>query len=158
MYAHVHVYAKLQSTGSPHSLSLSLFGSVHTPRAYTCTLYVYTLSRAHTHANLHPLPPYSSAQLLEPFRINHDIQLMSSGGGGIIVGPGGSGFGGTGLETAFGGGTSLPHPGVTTATVHTSELEDPPGLYEKVRMHCVYMYKNVQMSVCVCVCVCVCTL
>ena len=43
----------------------------------------------------------SSAQLLEPFRINHDIQLMSSGGGGIIVGPGGSGFGGAGLETAF---------------------------------------------------------
>ena len=80
-----------------------------------------------------PLPPSSSAQLLEPFRINHDIQLMSSGGSGIVVGPGGSGFGGSGLETAFGGGASLPHQGVTTATPHTSELEDPPGLYEKVR-------------------------
>ena len=80
----------------------------------------------------------SSAQLLEPFRINHDIQLMSSGGGGIIVGPGGSGFGGAGLETAFGGGGSMPHQGVTAATGHTSELEDPPGLYEKViiRIRC----------------------
>jgi hypothetical protein len=37
---------------------------------------------------------------LEPFRINHDIQLMSSGGGsggGIVVGPSGSDFGGAGL-------------------------------------------------------------
>ena len=57
---------------------------------------------------------------------------MSSGGGGIIVGPGGSGFGGAGLETAFGGGGSMPHQGATAATGHTSELEDPPGLYEKV--------------------------
>ena len=56
-----------------------------------------------------------------------------SSGSGIIVGPGGSGFGGAGLETAFGGGASLPHQGVTAATGHTSELEDPPGLYEKVR-------------------------
>ena len=63
---------------------------------------------------------------------------MSSGG--IIVGPGGSGFGGAGLETAFGGGSSLPHPNVATATGHTSELEDPPGLYEKVRYS---MYRKI---------------
>ena len=77
-----------------------------------------------------PSPLSSSAQLLEPFYINHDIQLMSSGGG-IIVGPGGSGLGGVGLETAFGGGGSIPHQGVAAETGHTSELEDPPGLYER---------------------------
>lgn len=84
-----------------------------------CTILKVTHKHNHT--------PFSSAQLLEPFRINHDIQLMSSGG--IIVGQGGSGFGG--LDSAF-GASSVPHPNVA-ATGHTSELEDPPGLYEKVR-------------------------
>ena len=94
----------------------------------------------------------SSAQLLEPFRISHDIQLMSSGSG-IIVGQSGSGFGGAGLETAFGGGASLPHQGVTTATGHTSELEDPPGLYEKVRIHTVCTHVILHVYVCTCTCI-----
>ena len=72
-----------------------------------------------------------------------------SSGSGIIVGQSGSGFGGAGLETAFGGGASLPHQGVTTATGHTSELEDPPGLYEKVRIHtvCTHVILHVHVHV-----------
>ena len=90
-----------------------------------------------------------------------------SSGSGIIVGQSGSGFGGAGLETAFGGGASLPHQGVTTATGHTSELEDPPGLYEKVRIHTVcthvllhvyvYMYMYT-MHVYTCTCMILCEL
>ena len=84
-----------------------------------------------------------------------------SSGSGIIVGQSGSGFGGAGLETAFGGGASLPHQGVTTATGHTSELEDPPGLYEKVRIntHCVHTC-NIHACTCTCTpgftCACMC--
>ena len=44
------------------------------------------------------------------------------------MGPSGSG-GFSGLENAF-SGTSVPHQ--TVAAGHSTELEDPPGLYEKV--------------------------
>ena len=69
----------------------------------------------------------SSAQLLEPFRLNHDIQLISSGGG-ILSGSAGV----PDLDRAPG----APATGMIPANLvvgPTTELEDPPGLYEKVR-------------------------
>ena len=68
----------------------------------------------------------SSAQLLEPFRLNHDIQLVS-GGSGILSGSAGIGD----LDRAPGAPTS----GMMQTNLvmgPTTELEDPPGLYEKV--------------------------
>ena len=66
----------------------------------------------------------SSAQLLEPFRLNHDIQLLS--GGNILSG--GSGIGD--LDRAPGAPTPMMHSNVVIGP--NTELEDPPGLYEKV--------------------------
>lgn len=75
------------------------------------------------------LPPpssflHSSAQLLEPFRIHHDIQLLS----GSAMMPGGGGIGE--LDRAPGAPTSMMHQNLVLRS--TTELEDPPGLYEKV--------------------------
>ena len=62
---------------------------------------------------------FSSAQLLEPFRMNHEIQLQGMGD----------------LERAPGGPASLmSHTSATVTQTATSDLEDPPGLYEKVRV------------------------
>lgn len=68
----------------------------------------------------------SSAQLLEPFRLNHDIQLIS-GGAGILSGSAGV----ADLDRAPGAPATGIVPG-TLAVGPTTELEDPPGLYEKV--------------------------
>ena len=63
----------------------------------------------------------SSAQLLEPFRLSHDIQL---------------GLGGAGILSSSAGMPDLERaPGIipgNLAVGPTTELEDPPGLYEKV--------------------------
>lgn len=69
---------------------------------------------------------YSSAQLLEPFRLNHDIQLIS-GGAGILS----SSAGVPDLDRAPGAPATGIVPG-NLAVGPTTELEDPPGLYEKV--------------------------
>ena len=69
-----------------------------------------------------PLP--SSAQLLEPFRVNHDIQLLT----GSTMIPGVGGVGGIGeLDRAPGAPTPMMHMMGASA-----DLEDPPGLFEKV--------------------------
>lgn len=71
---------------------------------------------------------YSSAQLLEPFRLSHDIQLIS-GGTGILS----SGTGVGDLDRAPG----APTTGMIQTNLvmgPTTELEDPPGLYEKVML------------------------
>lgn len=70
---------------------------------------------------------HSSAQLLEPFRLSHDIQLVS-GGAGILSGSAGV----ADLDRAPGAPATGIVPG-TLAVGPTTELEDPPGLYEKVR-------------------------
>lgn len=85
--------------------------------------------RRHRQLKLAPQCLYfilSSAQLLEPFRLNHDIQLISSGGG-ILSGSAGV----PDLDRAPG----APATGMIPANLvvgPTTELEDPPGLYEKV--------------------------
>ena len=69
---------------------------------------------------------YSSAQLLEPFRHSHDIQLIS-GGTGIMSG----GVGVGDLDRAPGAPTAgMMQSNLSVGT--TIDLEDPPGLYEKV--------------------------
>ena len=67
---------------------------------------------------------YSSAQLLEPFKLEHGI--------GSVVGamPGSASI--PELERAPGATPTLMTQGVLSAT---TELEDPPGLYEKVCTH-----------------------
>ncbi|XP_064398380.1 CCR4-NOT transcription complex subunit 1-like [Halichondria panicea] len=62
------------------------------------------------------LLPDSSAQLLEPFRMNHEIQLQMGD-----------------LERAPGGPANvIGHSSAAVTPGATSDLEDPPGLYEKV--------------------------
>ena len=69
--------------------------------------------------------------MLEPFRVGHEIQVIS-GGTGIIS----SGVGVGDLDRA---------PGAPTAGMMpvgpTNDLEDPPGLYEKVsaESHCLFL-------------------
>ena len=78
---------------------------------------------------------HSSAQLLEPFRHNHDIQLIS-GGTGIMSGSTAVGD----LDRAPGAPTTgMMQSNLSVAT--TTDIEDPPGLYEKVEqqyhiLHC----------------------
>lgn len=69
--------------------------------------------------------PPSSGQLLEPFRLNHDIQLIP-GGAGIL-----STSTGVDLDRAPGAPTTGMIP-ANLVVGPTTELEDPPGLYEKV--------------------------
>ena len=69
----------------------------------------------------------SSAQLLEPFRLNHDIQLVP-GGAGILS----SGVGVPDLPMGPGAASTTPTISGNLAVGPTTELEDPPGLYEKV--------------------------
>ena len=60
--------------------------------------------------------------------MNHDIQLISGGGGGILSSSAGVGD----LDRAPGAPTAAT---VIPANMHvgaTTELEDPPGLFEKV--------------------------
>lgn len=81
------------------------------------------------------LLPDSSAQLLEPFRMSHDIQLQMAAGAGTPLTPGStssSGLGGD-LDRAPGGTANImSHTTATVTQTATSDLEDPPGLYEKV--------------------------
>lgn len=81
----------------------------------------------------------SSAQLLEPFRLNHDIQLIS-GGAGILTSSSSVGD----LDRAPGAPTTGIMPS-TLVVGATTEQEDPPGLYEKVSM---FMLLLAWMKVC----------
>ena len=81
---------------------------------------------AHTHTHTHT-HTHSSAQLLEPFKLEHGIGsvggALSSSAGAIPD-----------LERAPGGATSMMAQGVLGPN---TELEDPPGLYEKVHVYSV---------------------
>ncbi len=66
---------------------------------------------------------------MEPFRISHDIQLIS-GGTNILSGSGSVGD----LDRAPG----APTTGMIQTNLvmgPTTEMEDPPGLYEKVVLY-----------------------
>ena len=80
-----------------------------------------------------PLSVSSSAQLLEPFKLEHGIGAV----GGAIPGSGAM----PELERVPGAAPSIMAQGVLGAT---TELEDPPGLYEKVSLivHSYCMYVN----------------
>lgn len=83
---------------------------------------------------------YSSAQLLEQFRIEHGIRppsFMSAPGSANSFGmlSGADGIGGE-LDKAPGGPTSVLHHGL----MMQHDYDDPPGLYEKV---CISAQTNV---------------
>ena len=72
--------------------------------------------RTHTHS--------SSAQLLEPFKLEHGIGSVGGALSGSATIPD--------LERTPGGAASMMAQGVLGPN---TELEDPPGLYEKVHVH-----------------------
>ena len=99
-----------------------------------CIQYVYTVSPIFYHLCTYatPLSVSSSAQLLEPFKLEHGIGAV----GGAISGSGAM----PELERVPGAAPSIMAQGVLGAT---TELEDPPGLYEKVSLtvhsYCMYV-------------------
>lgn len=91
----------------------------------------YTSTSVHVlHMTVFDVYFHSSAQLLEPFRLNHEIQLISGGPGGAGILSSSAGV--PDLDGAPGAST----PSIIPANIivgPTTELEDPPGLYEKVQ-------------------------